>query len=53
MIERGDEEGVAKFEFGDQCPQIGSWYFPIDPKEEPRMLAHGKEGDEDDSSQSS
>jgi len=53
MSDCGGEDNVAKFEFGDRCPKIGSWFFPIDPGEKPRMLEQGKEGEDDDSSQSS
>jgi hypothetical protein len=53
MSDRAGENNAARFEFGDQCPKIGSWFFPIDPSEKPRLMEQGKEGEDDDSSQSS
>lgn len=40
-----------RFEFGDECPRIGSWFFPKDPDEKPREIEEKNE--QEDSAQPS
>jgi len=45
MSEQGPPDGQtdARFSFGEPCPPIGSWFFPIDPTKEPFRIEDGNE----------
>lgn len=37
------EKPKAEFFFGDPCPPIQSWIFPLDPKEKPHPIGEKKD----------
>lgn len=40
-----------RFDFGEECPRVKSWFFPKDPKEPPREIEESDE--QEDSTQPS